>query len=764
MESKVLLEVILILNWSLFSCASTAEKQLNLLVLEPIPNPPLPVFYHPSYAEGPALFLAAKLAAKIVNNNSSILQGYRLNLLRKDSGCSVPFRAMDAFARSLLRSKRDQVSPIVGVIGPTCSLSALTVSSLSGRSEVALINIPLAGTHKLQDRKRHPYSFSILDSSRLIARAIVALTQSNNWEKVALFYDISRQYFLSVVEAVGEETNHTVEPVGVSLTDLSPLHSVQNKFRIIILLVARELLSGIMCFAHTEGYTYPAYQYIISTEVIEAVDKVKFKVGSKSYHCERDEVRSTLNGSLLVKHQVERPVNELDMGTESGISLQQFKEMYNESFYSSDLLRSNESMPSIFGAIVYDAVWSFVLALDAAMNNTDIESYSFGQPNVTNLIAEKLVGYAFEGLSGRIQFNNTTGHIDQNAQYFVINEVDTTELSYYNKMSNNITFYNQLAMPEAIFIRDSFKKVILTVPKQLTYFILILNGFSFILTMVLNISTWIYRHVDSVKATSTKLIQVAFVGCYIHALSLLFAVLIYGFSDSISDHAVCKIQHFLDFSLSIGLTVLLGVICMRMWRLHRIFNRFLNPGKLLSDKYLILSTASLVCIDLALTVPAFFYSKYEPMAEEERANNVIWKIKTCKRSQTTDFFLWFMSSLAVSAVLLSGIFILAVLTRKIPQRNFKTTSIMCLSYTLTAVVPFTIGVYFTFSSLSGYISMILRFCSLCILLFCLILIPCAMLFFPPLLPILKQKKRTISKTFKRHTSFTVSFLPDLPNH
>ena len=752
MESEVLVKVILLLNWTIFCC--TAEQQLNLLVLEPIPNPPLPSFYHPSYAEGPALFLAAELAAEMVNRNSSILQGYHLNLLREDSGCTVPFRAMDAFAKPLLSSVH--ASPIVGVIGPTCSLSALTVSSLSGRSEIALINIPLAGTHRLEDRKEHPYSFSILDSSRLIARAIVALTQSNDWGKVALFYDTSRQYFLSVVQMVGDESNHSMEPVGISLTDLSPLHSIRNKFRIIILLVSKELLSGIMCFAHTEGYTYPAYQYIVSTEVIEAVSEVEFKVGSKSYRCKRDEVRRTLNGSLLVKHQVERPGNELHLVTESGISLEEFKEMYNESFHSSDLLHANESMPSLFGAIIYDAVWSFVLALNTVMANTDIRSYSFGQPNVTNLIAEKLVGsvHAFEGLSGRIQFNETTGHIDQNAQFFVINEVGITELSYYQKESNNITLYNSSLIPETIFISDSFQEVILTVPKPLTYFILVLNIFGFILTAVLNIGTCTYRHVDSVKASSINLIQVAFIGCYIHALSLLFAVLIYGFSDSINEDAMCNIQHLLDFSLSIGLTVLLGAICMRVWRLHRIFNRFANPGKLLSDRYLILSIASLVSIDLALTIPAFFASKYEPMAEEKRADNVIWKIITCKRSHSTHFFLWFMSSLAVSAVLLSIIFVLAVLTRKIPQRNFKTTSIMYLSYTLTAVVPFILGVYFTFSCLSGYVSMVLRFCALCLLLLCLILILCAMLFFPPLLPVLKRKKCVVSNTVKHHASFS----------
>ena len=113
-------------------------------------------------------------------------------------------------------------------------------------------------------------------------------------------------------------------------------------------------------------------------------------------------------------------------------------------------------------------------------------------------------------------------------------------------------------------------------------------------------------------------------------------------------------------------------------------------------------------------------------------------IVTCRRSSADIFFLWFSSSLVVSTVLLSIIFILAILTRKIPQKNFKTKSIMCLSYALVAVVPFTIGVYLILAFLEGYVNMVLRFSTLCSLLLCLILIPCAMLFFPPLLPVLKK--------------------------
>ena len=119
-----------------------AVEDISGLILEATPNSPLPPFYQPSYAEVPALSLAAELATEMANRNSSVLSAYHLNLLY---GCSIPLSAVEAFAKPLLRSVAGEISPIVGVIGPTCSLSPLSVAAISGRSEVALIKYPLLG-------------------------------------------------------------------------------------------------------------------------------------------------------------------------------------------------------------------------------------------------------------------------------------------------------------------------------------------------------------------------------------------------------------------------------------------------------------------------------------------------------------------------------------------------------------------------------------------------------------------------------------------
>ena len=693
------------------SAAETQElEKLNVLLLVPEPHPELPLPYQPSYSEGQVLYITAKIAAGIINNSSTILQGYHLNLLQEDSGCNLLFRALKAIAVSI-----HEVESIVGVVGPICSMSALSTSALSGRDEISLINIHLAGTDLLNDRNMFPYAFSLLDSVELLAKAMVFVMERANWTQVAVFYDTSRTYFTALINALEPmlSKNDTLV-IGISAIDVSPIHSIRNKYRVVYLLVDEDLLNRILCIAHVHGYSSPTYQYVLGLDQhLEAIDSIAFE----SFNCTRDQMRTILNGSIQIDYQVERSDN--NTVTASGISLNTFHEMYRQ--------RLNRSDVDINAVLLFDAIWSFALAMDAAMNFTNLSSYSFGQKKVTNLIREQLFTLDFEGLSGKIQFNRTTGRVRQNASIFLINEGSVTKLGYYNRETNQLPAGD-------IYIRDVFNIVIKTVPKPLVYVILVVTTLSFLLTLLLNILTCAYRNTPSVKASSVRLGQVVFVGCYVNALSLILALLTYGFSDEINELVLCNFQHLLDFTVSVGLTVIFGAICVRLWRLYRIFSHYKNPGNV-SDRFLLLIVVATVAIDLVFTLPAFFLDQYEPVTRDLDISNSAdtrYVVLMCERNY---FYPWLVGGLLVSAILLTCIIILAILTRKIPQKNFKTNLVLYLCYILVGIIPFLLGLYYVFSSLKGYTSLVLRFCTVCAFLLCHILLPCVFLILPPLFPL-----------------------------
>ena len=181
---------------------------------------------------------------------------------------------------SLLQQEKDPSAiPVVGVVGPGCSTSSKSVAAISGRSEIAIVNIHLSGTQELNNHILYPYSFGILDSAEAIAKAMVSLIRIKNWTHVVLFYDDSRIYFISVVDAIRVEAanyNVNINQLPVSAHNLSPFNTV----RVIFLLLGTDLLNKVLCIAYSEGYLLPVYQFVMNVDETETITSVEFEVAS----------------------------------------------------------------------------------------------------------------------------------------------------------------------------------------------------------------------------------------------------------------------------------------------------------------------------------------------------------------------------------------------------------------------------------------------------------------------------------------------------
>ena len=87
---------------------------------------------------------------------------------------------------------------------------------------------------------------------------------------------------------------------------------------------------------------------------------------------------------------------------------------------------------SMFGThslaeVHYDAVWCLLLALNnsvraLAEQNLTLSDYEYGSTNITSLIQEQVLMLDFEGMSGRIKIENSTGYVSRLVNiYQVIN-------------------------------------------------------------------------------------------------------------------------------------------------------------------------------------------------------------------------------------------------------------------------------------------------------------------------------------------------------
>ena len=135
-------------------------------------------FLQPSWEGGPQVFVAALLAAESVNNGSRLLEGFELMRVALDGACDISSKTAEAIARLVywpplgchistrsINSNGSGLPPVVGVIGPGCSASALLLTPITSRRAISLINLHIAATPLLSDPQQYPFGISMVGSA-----------------------------------------------------------------------------------------------------------------------------------------------------------------------------------------------------------------------------------------------------------------------------------------------------------------------------------------------------------------------------------------------------------------------------------------------------------------------------------------------------------------------------------------------------------------------------------------------------------------------
>ena len=134
----------------------------------------------PGRTDGAAIIAGAELAVAEINNRSDLLENYRLELIPANDGCIFSWKSVISLIDNLYYGGKQ----IVGIIGPECSDAAKAVASLTGKPEIALINVHLGSAPELADRSLYPYSFGINPSTTNRIDSMLALFAYNNWTRL----------------------------------------------------------------------------------------------------------------------------------------------------------------------------------------------------------------------------------------------------------------------------------------------------------------------------------------------------------------------------------------------------------------------------------------------------------------------------------------------------------------------------------------------------------------------------------------------------
>ena len=730
---------------ALLACQCGAKLTLRLLSLLPYPDASGNPVLQPSFDEGPSLFLAAQLAVEHINNRSDILEEYRLELVQGDSGCHITAKAVTAFVEHVLSDGGD----VVGVVGPVCSTSANVISGLSGREEVALINVHIAASTFI-DRHKNWYSFGMLDVSESFVDVLVAMVKKNKWTRIGTLYDELQSFYYSINQRFKEEISNLPEYAihysGALFRTHIPFGGLRkDNIRIVVVLAGPNLINNLLCLAYYENFIFPTRQFIIisETEIINKLSAVEFQYEGNQYSCDIEEIWIALQGAVIINYKLS-PINVSGF-TDTGISYEDFSFQYSSLINQQNALKSNQTVeltPSYRAPSYYDAVWAFALALNQSEIplrdigfNLSHYMYRYGHSDATNIIRERMLELDFEGVSGRIKFHNVTGHVRRTFNIYQVRNDTTNMVAHYKGSSITI-------LSEGAFINGTVE-ILSRAPLSAAVFFLTVIMIALVLLIVCHMLSIIYRKERLLRASQPKLSQLAYIGCYVSLLTVVSYIIAEAFSVSSSTR--CALFHVLNFGSFVAITLLLGTVCVKTWRIYKIFVSWKNPGWLISDKALIAFILMILAIDILVNILWIAIDPFRlvvtAMTISDADDGTVLIRGSCyvQKNGGHLYWVWFGLLLVNSILLIFSSLFLAILShRRIPhqQKNFKSSNVIILAYIFCLTLTFGCAVYFTLPRSTNILP---EFIILCVTLTLIVYYFLALLLVPPIYYTLRLK-------------------------
>ena len=715
--SSSLIVVVAALLW----CTSGSTKEiLELLNLMPYYSKSNPSLV-PSWPDGDNIFPALKLAQDQINNDPTILQNYTLELIQGRSYCQFTSLTIASFVKETFANRSRRV---VGVLGPGCSSSSLALAPVTNRSEITLVMVHNSGAVALTDRKKYWYHLGNLGTTDNFVRAMIVLM--TKWDRVAVLYDEARQYYLHIKEGFIKKLNSsTVKYLFPVSLEFIPLQAIrERKLRVVLIMCPSELTRRIICLSWRENMTYGNYQYVYNSHTEDdLVQNVTFRYNKKDIMCsEREMARALANNIILVNSfktsvkGVLRPLNATYT-----TFLTQYKE-YRDSYNTLNQYLGAESTFSSWTGYFYDSLWAWALVLDNLTRTDpqfiDPSSNIYGNKTKAGMIMEQFYKIEFEGVSGHFSFERATGFTPRTIDVIQIDDTMAKRLWQINITGR----YGQAPYQ----IPSSFP--LARENEHLARFTALVVIAIFILIAVMQAFTYKYRDTAAIKATTPKLLHLSYCGVYIMIMGLFVFIMFSAFPLSLDlKEEFCQLLW--TWTLPIGFTLSLGPVCMRTWRVYRIFIHYQNPGPFISTAVLLTGVFIMLLLDVVLAAIWTTLEEIRGSLHEFTFTN-----PGGKQDQCTSNWL-FLIVLANKAILLLCVTTLAFLTKGIKKLSFTTSSLRVLVYITAAISTLGISLTLIFSSPKFHPNY--KFVTLTTTIISLSISFIVCVFLPPLLPTLK---------------------------
>lgn len=713
---------------------------LHLVVMAPLPDetPGL----EPGWEGGPAVIPGSMVAVDDINSRCDVLRDYHLELLVADSGCDVSSKAAINTLSNLFYSDYR----VIGIIGPGCSEATAVVGKLLASDRISLLNIaPSATSPALVNSTTFPNTFRPIASSLGFINVYTDFISFRKYTNVTILFEAARDFHkvtASRFQKRLQAMNMSVSSFGM-FDSFIPLTVFRNNFRIIFVFSGGGMSRKLICFAYHKNMIYPTYQFIFSDRRLgHFIADVSFVLDGTKFECSKEKMKQAIVGIILNTVQLTR--TDRTTMLVSNTDYLNFAESYNIALedYKNELNLS-KVVDTEHQSGYYDSTWAFALSLDAAIPrleerfNGSLSDYRFGYPAVTEVIRSELLNISFEGVRGTVQFSNET---QDGANVTVLNMVQIQ----FDGMEKQVGSYNPARSPkerlqifdDSLFISDEFTIDAITPPIFVLVLVLIAWLVAMCSVLVFHALNTLWVSAKSMKVTSPSLNHMIFSGCYLYLLSVLIITLqlVQGVQYPVLFGVGCSAFMWCE---SMALTLIFGTICVKLWRVYRIFSH--TSADVLSnleDYRLVMYVLVLLLVDIVFNVA---WNLVNPWFLHTAAQDQLRIRVICN---CNNIIIWLSCLMTLKIGLGFVVFYLSLLTRRIPKREYKQTkSVNALIYSLIFLYCFTIPVHLILLGSTNVSLITVSYLALCFKnLLCIIL--CSIfIFLPPILPVLRLKWR-----------------------
>ncbi|ELT90594.1 hypothetical protein CAPTEDRAFT_145194 [Capitella teleta] len=540
---------------------------------------------------GPAFVPAMMWAVDSIHENQYMLPDYRIRMRFLDTLVSI--------GPSINRIYEQLYTPPVKymLVGPGCSSVCQPLTESVVFWNVTSVSYG-ATSDSLSDRQRYPRFYRTVAPDSCVVPARMKIMEHFGWNAVSTVHQVD-EIFSVVTDATAEAVKErgwrmvTSEMLTTDKSQQQIENLIRADARIVFLGFYKETGSSFLCEAYKSGFYGPHIVMVF----MNWLDGDWYE----DSNCTKEQILEVLDYSLFTGPNFINPNREECI---AGIDQAEFDQEYLAYF--------NGTMPAggSYRNPAFDSIWTVALALNATENilkengsQKRLSDFTYADIEMANLITENVASVDFQGLQGRVKFNEEGG-ISPPISIEQQRGAERKVVGWYYPYSDKLEWKNGgIQWPHDKVPVDAVLIVIehVYVSANLYAAMCAIACFGIMASTFFLVFNFYHRAKRVIKMTSPNINNMILGGSILCFVSILFA----DTKRSVMSPAAVCLARLATFVA--GFSVVFGSLFAKTWRVHAILTTKKLKRNVISDSRL----AGLVLI--LLTVNALIIVVWQAM-------------------------------------------------------------------------------------------------------------------------------------------------------